>query len=104
MIVMKEHSHRQLPWYSLGPIEKIGSKWFIKDLYVRWNEQIEEKEMDNGPIIEYIYDAHRFNYELPVDIQPGVEAVEYYLSEAEDSVILLAQKLLAQEEGFDGTQ
>lgn len=98
---MKEHSHRQLPWYSLGPIEKIGSKWFIKDLYVRWNEQIEEKEMGDGLITEYVYDAIRFNYELPVDVQPGVEAVEYYMSEAEEAVIQLAQSLLAQEDGFN---
>jgi len=98
---VKEHSHRQLPWYSLGPIEKIGSKWFIKDLYVRWNEQIEEKEMGDGLITEYVYDAIRFNYELPVDVQPGVEAVEYYMSEAEEAVIQLAQSLLAQEDGFN---
>jgi len=101
---MKEHSHRQLPWYSLGLIEKIGSKWFIKDLYVRWNEQIEEKEMGDGLITEYVYDAIRFNYELPVDVQPGVEAVEYYLAEAEDAVTLLAQRLLTQEEGFNESQ
>jgi len=98
---VKEHSHRQLPWYSLGPIEKIGSKWFIKDLYVRWNEQIENREMGGEPMVEYIYDMIRFDYELPVDIQPGIEAVEYYLSEAKDAIILLAQKLVAQEEGFN---
>ena len=101
---MKEHSHMRLSWYTLGTIEKIGSKWFIKDLYVRWNEQIDEKEMGDGLITEYVYDAIRFNYELPVDVQPGVDAVEYYLPEAKDSVILLAQKLLAQEEGFHESQ
>jgi len=97
---MKEYSHRQLSWYTLGRIEKIGPKWFIKDLYVRWNEQIENREMGGESMIEYVYDMIRFDYELPVDVQPGIEAVEYYMSERE-AVIQLAQSLLAQEDGFN---
>ena len=29
---MKEHSHLQLGWYTLGVIQKEGSKWIVKDL------------------------------------------------------------------------
>ena len=98
---MKEHSHRQLSWYTLGRIEKIGTEWFIKDLYVRWNEQIENRETEDEPMIEYVYDMIRFDYKLPADVQPGIETVEYYLAEAKEAVILLAQKLVAQEDGFN---
>ncbi len=97
---MKEHSHLQLGWYTLGVIKKAGSKWIIEGLLVRWNEQIEERDMGDGPITEYVYDAHRFDYELPVEISPGVEAVEFYLEAAKDSFLQLAQDLATQETGF----
>ena len=97
---MEERSNISKNWYELGTIEKSGSRWVIKDLLVRWSERTEEKETEDGPIIEYIYDAHRFDFELPPEVQPGLEAVEYYLTEAKDAVVLLAQNLLAQEEGF----
>ena len=97
---MEEHSHRQLPWCTLGTIEKSGSRWVIKDLLIRWNERTEEKETEDGPIVEYIYDAHRFDYELPPEVQPGIEAVEYYLEAAQSAVLQLAQDLAAQEAGF----
>lgn len=89
---MKEHSHLQLGWYTLGVIKKAGSKWIIEGLLVRWNERTIEAE--------YVYDAHRFDYELPPEVQPGREAVEYYLEQAKLAVVQLAQDLAAQEAGF----
>lgn len=97
---MKEHSHLQLGWYTLGVIKKAGSKWIIEGLLVRWNEQIEERDMDGETVTEYVYDAHRFDYELPPEVQPGVEAVEFYLEAAQTAISQLAQDLGAQEAGF----
>lgn len=97
---MKEHSHLQLGWYTLGVIKKAGSKWIIEGMLVRWNEQIEERDMDGETVTEYVYDAHRFDYELPPEVQPGQEAVEFYLEAAKDAVLQLAQDLAAQEAGF----
>ena len=98
---MKEHSHISLGWYTLGVIQKEGSKWIVKDLLVRWNEQTEERDMDGGETVaEYVYDAHRFDFELPPEVQPGLEAVEFYLEAAQAAVLQLAQDLAAQEVGF----
>jgi hypothetical protein len=97
---MEERSNISKNWYELGTIEKSGSRWIIRDLMIRWNERAEEKEMEDGPGTEYIYDTHRFDYELPVEIQPGTEAVEYYLEAAQDVVLKLAQDLATQEAGF----
>ena len=98
---MKEHSHLQLGWYTLGVIQKEGSKWIVKDLLVRWNEQTEERDMDGGETVtEYVYDAHRFDFELPPEVQPGLEAVEFYLEAAQAAILQLAQDLEAQEAGF----
>lgn len=97
---MKEHSHLQLGWYTLGVIKKAGSKWIIEGLLVRWNEQIEERDMDGETVTEYVYDAHRFDYELPPEVRPGVEAVEYYLEAAQAAVLQLAQDLAEQEVSF----
>jgi len=98
---MKEHSHLQLGWYTLGVIQKEGSKWIVKDLLVRWNEQTEERDMDGGETVaEYVYDAHRFDFELPPEAQPGLEAVEFYLEAAQAAILQLAQDLEAQEAGF----
>ena len=99
---MKEHSHLQLGWYTLGVIQKEGSKWIIKDLLVRWNEHTEELEdMDGGETtVEYVYDAYRFDYELPPEVRPGIEAVEFYLEVAQDAVLQFAQDLAAQGAGF----
>lgn len=97
---MKEHSHLQLGWYTLGVIQKAGSKWIIEGLLVRWNEQIEERDMDGETETEYVYDAHRFDYELPPEVQPGIEAVELYLEAARAAILQLAQDLGAQEAGF----
>ena len=98
---MKEHSHLQLGWYTLGVIKKSGSKWIVKDLLVRWNEQTEERDMDGGETVaEYVYDAHRFDYELPPEVQPGIEAIEFYLEAAQAAVLQLAQDLEAQGAGF----
>ena len=99
---MKEHSHISLGWYTLGVIQKEGSKWIIKDLLVRWNEQTEEREdIDGGETtVEYVYDAYRFDYELPPKVQPGSESVEFYLEAAQAAVLQLAQDLASQEAGF----
>ena len=98
---MIERSHLQLGWCTPGVIQKEGSKWIVKDLLVRWNEQTEERDMDGGETVtEYVYDAHRFDFELPPEVQPGREAVEFYLEAAQDAVLQLAQDLAAQEAGF----
>ncbi len=97
---MKEHSHLQLGWYTLGVIKKAGSKWIIEGLLVRWNEQIEERDMDGETVTEYVYDAHRFDYELPPEIPPGIEAVELYLEAAQAAILQLAQDLAEHEAGF----
>lgn len=97
---MEERSNISKNWYELGTIEKSGSRWIIRDLMIRWNERTEEKEMEDGPGTEYVYDAHRFDYELPPEVQPGIEAVEFYLEAAQAAVLQLAQDLAAQEAGF----
>jgi hypothetical protein len=98
---MKEHSHLQLGWFTLGVIQKAGSKRVIKDLLVRWDEQTEERDMDGGETVtEYVYDAHRFDFELPPEVQPGLEAAEFYLEAAQAAILQLAQDLEAQEAGF----
>lgn len=97
---MKEHSHIQLPWYTLGVIKKAGSKWIIEGLLVRWNERTEKRETEFGVETEWVYDAHRFDFELPPEVQPGIEAVELYLEAAQAAILQLAQDLEAQEAGF----
>ena len=98
---MKEHSHISLGWYTLGVIQKAGSKWIIKDLLVRWDEQIEELDMDGGgTMIEYVYDAHRFDYELPPKVQPGSEAVEFYLEEVKEAILQEVKDMAGREAGF----
>ena len=86
---MIENSSIQLPWYSFGKIVSDGRHWLIEDLLVRW-----------GETDTYNYISHRINLEIPVEVQPGQEAVEYYLEQAKDAIIAQAQALLAQEEGF----
>jgi hypothetical protein len=56
--------------------------------------------MDGETITEYVYDAHRFDFELPPEVQPGLEAVEFYLEAAQVAVLQLAQDLAAREAGF----
>jgi hypothetical protein len=97
---MKDKSNVQQKWFSFGKIEHVGPGFQITDLLVRWNEQIGTRETDDGREPEYTYDAHRFDYELPPEVQPGVEAVEYYLEAAQSAVLQLAQDLAAQEAGF----
>ncbi|MFA7220735.1 MAG: hypothetical protein WC119_09600 [Synergistaceae bacterium] len=97
---MKERSNIQQPWHGVVNIERDGSRYVVRGLMVRWNETIEEKEADEGTEAEYVYDAHRFDYELPPEVQPGVEAVEFYLEAAQAAVLQLAQDLAAQEAGF----
>ena len=97
---MKERSNIQQPWHGVVNIERDGSRYVVRDLLVRWNEQTEEKEIEDGIETEYVYDAHRFDYELPPEVQPGLEAVEFYLEAAQAAVLQLAQDLEAQEAGF----
>ena len=97
---MKERSNIQQPWHGVVNIERDGSRYVVRDLMVRWNEQTEEKEIEDGTETEYIYDAHRFDFELPPEVQPGLEAVEFYLEAAQAAVLQLAQDLAAQEAGF----
>ena len=97
---MKERSNIQQPWHGVVNIERDGSRYVVRDLMVRWNEQTEEKETEDGAETEYVYDAHRFDYELPPEVQPGLEAVEFYLEAAQAAVLQLAQDLAAQEAGF----
>lgn len=93
---MEERSNIQQPWHGVVNIERDGSRYVVRDLMVRWNE----KETEDGTEIEYVYDAHRFDFELPPEVQPGLEAVEFYLEAAQAAVLQLAQDLAAQEAGF----
>lgn len=97
---MKEYCHTSLPWFSMGQLTGTGSGFIIRDLIVRWNEVTETIEGPEGQQVQYAYDAHRFDLDLPTEVAPGPEAVEYYLEQAKDAIILQAQTLLAQEEGF----
>ena len=98
--MMEERSNIQQPWHGVVNIERDGSRYIIRDLMVRWNEQTEEKETEDGTETEYVYDAHRFDYELPPEVQPGLEAVEFYLEAAQAAILQLAQDLEAQGAGF----
>lgn len=100
---MIESSHEQKPWYGLGIIEKRRSGWAIRDLLVRWNERQVERPICEEVQIEYQYDAYRFDYLLPVEVQPGVEAVEYYLEQAKSAIQAQAQALSEQEAGFNAS-
>ena len=97
---MKERSNIQQPWHGVVNIERDGPRYVVRDLLVRWNETTEEKETEDGTEIEYVYDAHRFDYELPPEVPPGLEAVEFYLEAAQAAVLQMAQDLAAQEAGF----
>ena len=97
---MKERSNIQQPWHGAVNIERDGSRYVVRGLMVRWNEQTEEKETEDGTETEYVYDAHRFDFVLPPEVQPGLEAVEFYLEAAQAAVLQLAQDLAAQEAGF----
>jgi hypothetical protein len=97
---MEDRSNIKKNWYEFGSITKTFEGWIIKDLLVRWNERQETRQTEAGPETEYVYDAHRFNYEIPVGVQPGQEAVEYYLEQAKTAIVQLAQDSLAQEDGF----
>jgi hypothetical protein len=96
---MQDRSNIQKPWYELGPVTKGARGWFV-NLLVRWNETQEIKPTDLGEQIEFVYEAHRFYYPLPSEVQPGQEAVEYYLEQAKTAIIQMAQDLAAQEAGF----
>ena len=98
--MMKERSNIQQPWHGVVNIERDGSRYVVRGLMVRWNEQTEEKETEDGTETEYVYDAHRFDFELPPEVQPGIEAVEFYLEAAQVAVLQLAQDLAAREAGF----
>jgi len=99
-MMMKERSNIQQPWHGVVNIERDGSRYVVRGLMVRWNEQTEEKETEDGTETEYVYDAHRFDFELPPEVQPGIEAVEFYLEAAQVAVLQLAQDLAAREAGF----
>ena len=88
---MIDKSNIQQPDLDIGPISRTATG-FAVELFVRWNEILAGDE--------YTYDAYRFVYSLPPEVAPGTEAVEYYVSQAESAIILQAQNLMAQEEGF----
>jgi hypothetical protein len=100
VIFMQDKTSIPKPWCELGPITKNGGGWIVKDLLIRWNEQQETKQTDMGTQTEYVYDAYRFDYLLPVEIEPGRESVEYYLDAAKTAIVQLAQDRMAQEAGF----
>lgn len=98
---MIESSHERKTWYEIGRIEKGRDGWVIRDLLVRWNERQETRIIGELEQTEYLYDAHRWNYLLPVYVQPGLEAVEYYLEQAKSAILEQAQALADQEAGFN---
>jgi hypothetical protein len=100
VIFLQDRSNIQKPWCELGPVAKSAGGWIVKDLLIRWNETQETRQTDLGEQIEYVYDSYRFDYLLPVEIEPGQESVDYYLEAAKDVILKLAQDRLAQEVGF----
>jgi hypothetical protein len=58
---MEDKSNIRQEWYSIGTIRR-GN---MLDLLVRWNEHQETREGENGPEIEYVYDATRVDIPLP---------------------------------------
>jgi len=102
---MIESSHKQENWFSMGPIVKPidGTRFLIKDMMVRWNEQQRTIDGPDGVRTEYVYDTIRFDLELPLEVQPGIESVEYYLENAKSAILTIAHNLASQEEGFCGT-
>jgi hypothetical protein len=101
VIFVQDRSNIQMPGCKLGPIVKNGGGWVIKDLLIRWNERTEIKQTEQGEQTEYIYDAYRFDYQLPVEVEPGIESVTYYLEAAKTEIIQLAQAIATQEAGFN---
>ncbi len=97
---MEDRSNIQKSFYELGRIQKFGSGYAVKDLFVRWNERTATKQGPDGPETEYIYDAHVITLELPAGVEPGVEAVRYYIEASQEAIIALAQQLHTQEAGF----
>ena len=102
---MEDRSNVQKNWYELGPITKTSVGWIIKDLLVRWNEHQEQRSGEGGVEAEYVYDAYRIDYILPIGVQPGTEAVEYYFSleSTKTAIMQLARDLSAQGGGFLGS-
>lgn len=100
---MIESSHERKTWYEIGRIEKRRDGWVIKDLLVRWNERQETRPIGELEQTEYLYDAHRWDFLLPVEVQPGTEAVEYYLEVAKSAIQVHAQALADQEDGFSAS-
>lgn len=98
---MQDRSNIQQNWYSFGSIEKNDLGYVVRDLLLRWNERQETRLTDSGQVVEYVYDAYKLNYQLPVEVSPGREAVKYYLTQMQDAIIQLAQNALEQEGGFN---
>jgi hypothetical protein len=88
---MIDKSNIQQPAIDIGPISRTATG-FAVELFVRWDE------VASGG--EYTYTAHRFIYPLPPEVAPGTDAVEYYVGQMESAIVLQAQNLMAQEEGF----
>lgn len=98
---MIESSHkRQESYISIEGIKWVGSA-LMAHLLVRWDEHQIAK---SDGTIEYVYQAHRFDYDLPAEVNPGIEAIEYYFELAKPAIIVLAQNLLAQEGGLHEAQ
>lgn len=89
---MIDKSNIQQPAIDIGPISRTATG-FAVELFVRWNEQVANSE--------YTYDAYRFSYSLPVEVEPGIESVTYYLEAAKTAILQLAQAMATQEEGFN---
>ena len=89
---MIDKSNIQQPDIDIGPISRTTTG-FAVELFVRWNETLTDDE--------YTYDAYRFVYSLPVEVEPGLESVTYYLDVAKTSIIQLAQAMATQEDGFN---
>lgn len=89
---MIDKSNIQQPAIDIGPISRTATG-FVVELFVRWNEKISDGE--------YAYDAYRFIYSLPVEVEPGIESVTYYLEAAKTAILQLAQAMALQEAGFN---
>ena len=94
---MIEKCHTDLSWYSIESTDKNDGLGWTVSLLVRWDESEGIGQMGEP---EFSYSSYRMTIELPAEVQPRQESIEFYLDQIKDAIILKAQTLLSQDEGF----
>ena len=98
--MQQDRSNTQQPSIDIGQIQETTSGRVV-ELFVRWGEQQETKQVEGIEQIEYIYAAHRFMLALPDTVQTQLDA-DKYISRAETSIIAKAQALSAVDADSEG--